>query len=114
MRHRWTMLALAMLLVAGLAASAAAQDTSPYLVSDWYTDTYELDEYVSWFVVNPTPVRLAVYDVQGRLMETLMDGVLPAGTHRIRWNGAGFASGIYFLSAQSKAFAAARKIILLK
>jgi len=50
-----------MLLVAGVAASVAAQDTSPYLVSDWYTDTRELDEYVSWFVVNPTPVRLAVY-----------------------------------------------------
>ena len=40
-------------------------------------------------------VSLAVYDLQGRLVQTLASGQMPAGTHRARWNAAGVASGTY-------------------
>ncbi len=44
---------------------------------------------------------LAIYDVQGRLVRTLLDSVLPAGQSETRWNGQdnqgqGVASGTYF------------------
>jgi hypothetical protein len=61
MRHRYTILALAIILVAGFAAHSGAVDTSPYLVSNWYTDTSEFDEYTSFFIINPTPIPLVVY-----------------------------------------------------
>jgi len=61
MRHRYTILALALILVAGFAASSAAVDTSPYLVSNWYTDTWEHDEYTSFFIINPMPIPIVVY-----------------------------------------------------
>jgi len=46
-------------------------------------------------------VRLAVYDVAGRLVATLADQVLPAGPHEIWWNGQSgdgraAPSGVYF------------------
>jgi hypothetical protein len=43
-------------------------------------------------------VRVQVYDVTGRLVTTLRDGVLNAGVHRLEWDATGQASGVYFLS----------------
>ena len=53
-----------------------------------------------------TEVRLGVYDVSGRLIRTLLTGVMPAGRHRVRWDGRdgegrGVASGIYFARLQA-------------
>ncbi|HEX8298854.1 MAG TPA: DUF4331 family protein [Rubricoccaceae bacterium] len=50
---------------------------------------------IRFHVANPSAVRLAVYDVQGRLVQTLVDGQTGAGTHEVRWNAAGVASGTY-------------------
>lgn len=41
------------------------------------------------------PVMLEVYDLQGRLVERLAEGLLPAGEHSVSWNAAGLASGTY-------------------
>jgi hypothetical protein len=61
MRQKSLCMILACLLVAGFAIAASATDTSPYLVSDFYTDTLELDAYTSFFIVNPTPIELTVF-----------------------------------------------------
>jgi hypothetical protein len=48
-----------------------------------------------------SPVELAIYDVQGRRLRTLLHQKMPAGTFVARWNGdaesgASAASGVYF------------------
>ncbi len=40
-------------------------------------------------------VTLAVYDVRGRLVQTLASGPMAAGEHEARWNAAGVAAGTY-------------------
>ncbi len=43
-------------------------------------------------------VSLEVYDVAGRLMETVFDGSLESGTHSIDWvPGSGLSNGVYFV-----------------
>lgn len=47
------------------------------------------------------PCSLAIHDLQGRRVRTLVDGVRPAGDHALLWDGrdeggAAVASGIYF------------------
>ena len=47
------------------------------------------------------PVTLRLYDVQGRLVRTLVEGIQPAGAHQVRWDGRddsgrASASGVYF------------------
>jgi hypothetical protein len=48
-----------------------------------------------------TAVRVSVFDVQGRLVASLMDGMLPAGAHRFSWAPDGgelpLANGTYYL-----------------
>jgi hypothetical protein len=60
-----------------------------------------------------------VYDVTGRLVTTLVDGVLPAGEIAVVWDGRDArgrpaATGIYFCRAQVGEWHEARKIVLLR
>ena len=50
---------------------------------------------IRFHVANPGTVQLAVYDVQGRLVQTLVDGEKAAGTHEARWNASRVAAGTY-------------------
>ncbi|MCA9787655.1 MAG: T9SS type A sorting domain-containing protein, partial [Candidatus Cloacimonetes bacterium] len=43
------------------------------------------------------PVRLAVYNLAGQLLETLVEDTLPGGDHRVQWRAGTSASGLYLL-----------------
>ena len=63
-------------------------------------------------------VRVFVTDVQGRLVESLTDRRLPAGTHSFAWDpsrsGKQIAAGVYFLRVEADDARAARKIVLIR
>jgi len=63
-------------------------------------------------------VRLAVYDSQGRLVETLLSEPRPAGEHRVVWpgerrGGPAAATGIYYVRLEHERETAATRILLL-
>ena len=41
-------------------------------------------------------VRMEIYDLLGQKVDILTDQTYSAGTHRVRWNANGQASGVYF------------------
>jgi hypothetical protein len=51
---------------------------------------------IVFFIPMPDDVRLDIYDIRGRLVETVIDGFLPARRHTIPWDAADRPSGIYF------------------
>lgn len=60
-------------------------------------------------------VRLRVFDLQGRLTVTLIDGPLNTGSHDFVFDGSPLPSGLYFLSfEQSAAAPVIRKLILMR
>ena len=66
-----------------------------------------------------TGVRIAVYDVAGRLVRVLTDGEWDAGDHAVRWDGLDgegrrVATGVYFYSMRAPGFEDTRKIVLLR
>jgi len=74
---------------------------------------------VSYGVPHDTDVRLAVYNVAGRLVRTLVDGGVEAGYHSVVWdgrdeNGAATSSGVYFCRMESDGFRGTTKMVLLK
>jgi flagellar hook assembly protein FlgD len=63
-------------------------------------------------------VRLALYDVRGRRVRTLVDGSRAAGVHRELWDGrdqrgARAGAGIYLVSVEAGASRAQRKFVWL-
>jgi len=59
-------------------------------------------------------VRLAVYDVQGRLVASLVDGMREAGRHEAVFDGSGFASGIYVYRLTAGDYVSTGKMVLMK
>jgi hypothetical protein len=64
-------------------------------------------------------VTLSVYDSNGRLVKTLVDGVREFGTHEVEWKGLDRAgnsvgSGVYFYRLVTGNFRESRKMLLLK
>ena len=47
-------------------------------------------------------IVLRVYDLRGRLVSTLFDGVRGAGLHSLLWDAAGYPSGVYLLQLTSQ------------
>ncbi|MCH7760676.1 T9SS type A sorting domain-containing protein [candidate division TA06 bacterium] len=68
---------------------------------------------------NPTRVRLAIYDITGRVVRTLVDGVQEVGSYTVEWNGKNsreqeVPNGIYFYRLQMGDYTATKKLILLR
>jgi len=61
-----------------------------------------------------TRLTLTLYDVTGRAVRTLCDGVMPAGIHSIMVDGSSLPSGLYFARLQTSRFTRTQKLMLLK
>lgn len=62
----------------------------------------------------PMRTRLKIYDLLGREVAVLVDGVMPAGRHSVRFDGTGLASGVYIYRLESGGRVETRKMVLLK
>ena len=59
-------------------------------------------------------IELSVYDVNGRLVATLMNGYTDAGSQRVTWNAGSLPSGVYFFHLNTGSSAVTTKALLLK
>ena len=59
-------------------------------------------------------VNVSVYNIQGQLIETLINENLHAGNHQIIWNGNSYSSGVYFVIMKSANFFQVEKLMLIK
>jgi hypothetical protein len=70
------------------------------------TVTFELGE--------PGNVRLNVFDLSGRLIETLVDGSLAAGEHSAILDGTDMTSGVYLIRLVGSSQATTARVVLMK
>ncbi|MCB9509033.1 MAG: T9SS type A sorting domain-containing protein [Deferribacteres bacterium] len=73
---------------------------------------------LSFNLQQPAQVSLAVYNTAGQLVTRLANEALPAGQHRLRWNGRSsdgrrLASGVYFCRLQVNGQAAVQKKLVM-
>ena len=59
-------------------------------------------------------VRLVVYDLLGRVVETLVDGVRPAGWHEVSFGGGALSSGTYLYRLETSDRVITQTMVLLK
>lgn len=62
----------------------------------------------------PVRIRLSVYDVLGREVAVLLDGVMPSGRHQVSFDATGLSSGLYVYRLQTSEGALSRKMHLVK
>ena len=57
---------------------------------------------------------LIIYDLLGKEIVRLIDGIVPEGRHEVRWDASSVPSGVYFYRLQSSANVKTGKLTLLK
>ena len=87
------------------------QANAPNPFSESTTIAYQLAEEET--------VEIAVYDVLGRRVQTLVSERQKAGVHEIEWRpgeagGASLASGVYFCRMEAGDYTATRKVVLVR
>jgi hypothetical protein len=69
---------------------------------------------ISFTVPHEANVRISVYDLTGREVKMLVEGRTELGEHRVRLDGEGMTSGIYFVRMESAGASKTAKITLLR
>ncbi len=79
-----------------------------------YPNPFNPTTTISYQLPQAAHVTVAIYDVQGRLVETLVDGEKAAGRYSVQWHAENVPSGVYFYRIQAGRFTATKKLLLLK
>ncbi len=74
---------------------------------------------ISFALPGDSQVRISIYDVSGRLVQTLVDQLLDAGNHDVVWQGQDSqgraqASGIFFVRLETDRFKGTRRMVLVR
>lgn len=59
-------------------------------------------------------VSLSVYNINGQLVNTLVDGAMVAGNHSVTFDASNLSSGVYLYTIEAGAFTATNKMVLVK
>lgn len=84
-----------------------------------YPNPFNPCTVISWQLAVGSHVELAIYNLLGQRVRTLVNTIWPAGSHKVEWDGkdnAGkeLASGIYIYRLQTAEFISSRKMLLLR
>ena len=93
--------------------------TAGYALSQNHPNPFNPVTKIRFAIGRSEPVRLRIFDAGGRLVATLVDQSLAAGTHEVAWTGKNqtgspAASGVYFYKLETTEFSQARRMVLLK
>jgi hypothetical protein len=79
-----------------------------------YPNPFNPSTRIAFEVQEAGPVRLDIFDIQGRHIYTVLDKEMSAGHHDIAFNNHGLASGVYLYRIEMGDFVAARKMVVSK
>ncbi|MEE9166843.1 MAG: S8/S53 family peptidase, partial [Candidatus Neomarinimicrobiota bacterium] len=87
---------------------------SGFWLSQNYPNPFNVSTGIAYDIPRSGRVSLAIFDLLGKQVETLVNGETPAGRYSVQWDGSRFSSGIYFAHLNAGDFSETRKLILLK
>lgn len=79
-----------------------------------YPNPFNPSTAIRYDLPEPAVVQIAVYDLLGRQVITLVNELKTAGTHRVVFDAADLPSGIYFYRIQTVSYVETRQMTLLR
>lgn len=97
-----------------LSAPTAESIPDAFFLEQNYPNPFNPITVISYSLPEPAKVHLTIYDISGRLVQTLTDGWREAGRHEVTFDGTKLASGIYIYRLRAGNFTAGGKMVLVK
>jgi len=101
-------------IVTSIGTTPSTSLVNGFKLNDAYPNPFNPATTVSFEVGQRMNVILSVYDMNGKLVQTLFSGVKDAGKYDIKFDAAKLSSGIYFYRLEADGLMETKKLILLK
>ena len=103
----------------GVTCTATATEDNAEIPFDFvlepnYPNPFNSSTRIRYALPQQAPVRLAVYDLQGRLVDVLVERDQPAGRHEVIFEAGALPSGGYFYRLEAGSFRASGQMVLVK
>jgi|GEM_PF-560026 len=85
-----------------------------YSLSNNYPNPFNPSTNINFSLEKPSKVMLAVYNVLGQKVATLVNSFMQSGNYTYQFNASNLASGIYIYRIEAGNFVSAKKMVLLK
>jgi flagellar hook assembly protein FlgD len=71
---------------------------------------------ISFSLFQSEKINVTIYDITGKLIKDLFNGILNKGEHQLKWdvNGDKVKSGVYFLKVTGDNFSRSCKLVVVK
>lgn len=79
-----------------------------------YPNPFNHETVIQYTLPQKSSVRITMYNLQGQVIEILVDEIKEAGIYQIRWNSRNVGSGVYFYRMEAGNFEITRKCLLLR
>jgi len=87
---------------------------SSYSLQQNYPNPFNPTTDIKFDIPKSGIVKLVVYDILGREVETLLDENKEVGFYTVSFDGTNLASGVYFYRMETSSFVSSKQMILLK
>ena len=85
-----------------------------FALSQNYPNPFNPTTRIAYVVRDAGYVSLAVYDLLGREVATLVDGMKAAGRYGAEWNATALPSGMYIYRMKAGTFTDQKRMLLIK
>lgn len=79
-----------------------------------YPNPFNPTTTIKYDIANNSFVKLVVYDLAGKEVETLVNNNLQAGSYEATWSGSNYASGVYFAKIEAGSYRHIIKMLMIK
>lgn len=79
-----------------------------------YPNPFNPQTVIPYSLSSAGRVHIGVYDLLGRRVQTLVDGMMPAGRHQVTFDAGKLSSGIYIYQLESGSTRITQKMMLIK
>lgn len=100
----------------GIVVANEEEETSPsaFALAQNYPNPFNPTTTIAYDLPKAAPVRLVVYNLMGREVETLVQARQAAGRHEVPFDASHLAGGVYVYRIEAGAWHATRHFVLLK
>jgi hypothetical protein len=103
-----------------LSVDETAEIPKEFALLQNYPNPFNPSTTIHYDLPRTAQVKIVIYDVLGRVVATLVDGVQPANKYTVVWNASAVSTGVYFYRMTAKGtdgsgdFTAVKKLLLMK
>ncbi len=98
----------------GVAVDEQVDTPARFDLQQNYPNPFNPQTRITYHIPKTAHVKLEIFDLRGRLLQTLVDKELPAGEHTAEWHSGSQASGAYLYRLSTGEQSIVRKMLLIR